>query len=41
MIIVCLGKDFELMHRRVLATSSTELANEVYPNLKQYYPEHD
>jgi len=35
------GKDFNLMQRRILAASSTELANEVYSNLQQYYPEHD
>ncbi|XP_025409441.1 inositol monophosphatase 1-like [Sipha flava] len=35
------GKEFDLMKRRVLGSSSIEIANEVYPNLQQYYPEHD
>jgi myo-inositol-1(or 4)-monophosphatase len=39
--ILSLGKEFDLMKRRVLGSSSIEIANEVYPNLQQYYPEHD
>lgn len=35
------GTDFNLMHRRILATSSTELGNEVYSKFQQYYAEHD
>ncbi|NP_001313593.1 inositol monophosphatase 1-like [Acyrthosiphon pisum] len=35
------GNDFELMNRRILATSSSEIAEEVYSKFQQYYPEHD
>ncbi|XP_050531062.1 inositol monophosphatase 1-like [Daktulosphaira vitifoliae] len=35
------GCEFELMNRRILAAASKELADEIYPNLKQYFPEHD
>ncbi|XP_050438764.1 inositol monophosphatase 1-like [Adelges cooleyi] len=35
------GCHFELMNRRILAASSQELANEISPKLKQYFPEHD
>ncbi|KAF0772425.1 inositol monophosphatase 1-like [Aphis craccivora] len=35
------GNDFRLMNRRILATSSIEIVEEVYPKFEQYYSEHD
>lgn len=39
--VLCPGGKLEMMQRRILAASSAELANEVYSQLQQYYPEHD